>query len=99
MHQALSYPTPTTFEKITAMTNRPVTKEKALLPANEHRIRLVTGIDFTRPVDEVKNLLKDKVADIDTVTHVIYTGKLRFTNRHWSRDKSSIPIQRSSYLV
>lgn len=82
MHQALSYPTPTTFEKITGMTNRPMTKEKALLPASEKRIRLVSGIDFTRPVDEVKDLLKEKVTDIDTVTHVIYTGKLSFWNRH-----------------
>lgn len=82
VHQALSYPTPTTFEKITGMTNRPMTKEKALLPANEDRVRLVSGIDFTRPIDEVKDLLKEKVTDIDTVTHVIYTGKLRFWNRH-----------------
>lgn len=78
MHQALSYPTPTTFEKITGMTNRPLTKEKALLPANEARVRLVSGVDFTRSVDEVKNLLKEKVTNIDTVTHVIYTGKLRY---------------------
>lgn len=76
MHQALSYPTPTTFEKITGTTNRPMTKEKALLPANEQRVRLVSGIDFTRPVDEVKAQLTEKITDIDTVTHVIYTGEL-----------------------
>ncbi|KAG6368960.1 hypothetical protein INS49_003179 [Diaporthe citri] len=74
MHQALSYPTPTTFEKITGTTNRPMTKEKALLPANEQRVRLISGIDFTRPVDEVKAQLIEKITDIDTVTHVIYTA-------------------------
>lgn len=80
MHQALSYPTPTTFDKITGMTNRPMTKEKALLPENENRVRLISGIDFTRRIDEVKDLLKEKVPDINTVTHVIYTGKLRSKN-------------------
>lgn len=79
MHQALTYPTPTTFEKITGTTNRPVTKEKDLLPENEHRVRLVSGVDFTRPVDEVKTLLTEKIPDIDTVTHVIYAGKLSST--------------------
>lgn len=96
MHQALSYPTPTTFDKITAMTNRPMTKEKALLPANEDRVRLVSGIDFTRPVDEVKDLVKEKVTDINTVTHVIYTGKLRSKNGHPSKIKPSSTAQLSS---
>lgn len=80
MHQALSYPTPTTFEKITGTTNRPLTKQKALLPENEQRVRLVSGIDFTGSVDEVKALLKEKILDIDTVTHIIYTGKLNNTH-------------------
>lgn len=57
-----------------------MTKEKALLPENEERVRLVSGIDFTRPVDEVKTLLTEKVPDIETVTHVIYAG--RFGSRN-----------------
>lgn len=76
MHQATTYPTPTTFEKITGTTNRPVTKEQALLPADERRVRLISGIDFTKPVEEVKTLLRERIPDIDTVTHVIYAGKL-----------------------
>lgn len=99
MHQALSYPTPTAFDKITGMTNRPMTKEKALLSATEERIRLVSGIDFTRPVDEVKDLLKERVPDINTVTHVIYTGKLRFKNGHRSKIKPSTTTQISSSLM
>lgn len=89
MHQALTYPTPTTFEKITGTTNRPMTKEKALLPENEERVRLVSGIDFTRPVDEVKSMLSEKITDINTVTHVIYAG--RFSSRngsHYGRSAS-----------
>ena len=76
MHQALKYPTPTTFERITGTTSRAMTREQALLPSSEQRVRIVSGIDFTRPVDEVTALLTEKVTDIDTVTHVVYTGKL-----------------------
>lgn len=75
MQQATIYPTPTTFEKITGTTNRPMTKERALVPVDEQRVRLISGIDFTRPVDEVKAMLTEKIRDIDTVTHVIYAGK------------------------
>ncbi|KAK2598794.1 hypothetical protein N8I77_012181 [Diaporthe amygdali] len=74
MHQATTYPTPTTFEKITGTTNRPVTKEQALLPADESRVSLISGIDFTKPVEEVKTLLRERIPDIDTVTHVIYAA-------------------------
>lgn len=55
-----------------------MTKKKALLPEDEDRVRLVSGIDFTRPVDEVKSLLTENIPDIETVTHVIYAGKFMF---------------------
>ncbi|KAI3395262.1 hypothetical protein diail_1615 [Diaporthe ilicicola] len=74
LHQSTIYPTPATFEKITGTTNRPLSKEQALLPADEKRVRLISGIDFTKVVDEVKALLMEKVPDIDTVTHVIYAA-------------------------
>ncbi|KKY33097.1 putative sirq protein [Diaporthe ampelina] len=51
-----------------------MTREQALLPSSEQRVRIVSGIDFTRPVDEVTALLTEKVTDIDTVTHVVYTA-------------------------
>lgn len=53
-----------------------MTRQQALLPPSEQRVRLVSGVDFTKPVDEVKALLAEKITDIDTVTHVIYAGKL-----------------------
>lgn len=70
-----------------------MTKEKALLPANEQRVRLVSGIDFTRPVDEVKAQLTEKINDIDTVTHVIYTGKLSSKHMNWRKYNLSILLQ------
>jgi hypothetical protein len=74
LNQARKYPTSTTFSRITGTTNRPLTLEKARIPADE-RIRLVAGVDFTKSVDEVVSTLKNKIPDVDTVTHVFFTGK------------------------
>lgn len=97
VHQARTYPSPTAFEKITGTTNRPLTREQALLPPNEQRVRLVSGVDFTKPVDEVKALLAEKITDIDTVTHVIYAGKSSPRDEYRSGENSSITVQRSRF--
>ncbi|KAM5387026.1 hypothetical protein ACJZ2D_000319 [Fusarium nematophilum] len=65
VNQATRYPEKDTFSRITGTTNRPLTAEQARLP-NDPRINLVSGIDFTRPVDEVVPLLKEKIPDIHT---------------------------------
>lgn len=74
VNQATTYPTPDTFARITGTTNRPLTVEQAHLP-NDPRINLVSGIDFTKPVAQVISMLKEKIPNINTVTHVIYAGK------------------------
>jgi hypothetical protein len=89
VHQALTYPTPTTFKTITGTTNRPTTKAKVLLPDGEHRVRLVSGIDFTRSIGEVKTLLRDNIPDIDTVTHVIYAGKFSYRDPSFCRPREA----------
>ena len=73
MNQITTYPTPTAFARITGTTNRPLTLERARL-SPDPRVQLVSGVDFTRTVDEVAALLREKVADVDTVSHVFYTG-------------------------
>ncbi|CZR64353.1 uncharacterized protein PAC_14251 [Phialocephala subalpina] len=55
-------PTPTTFSKITGTTNRPLGLEQAFIPAGP-RINLVSGVDFTKNVDEVVEALKLKKDD------------------------------------
>ncbi|KAK1547118.1 hypothetical protein CPAR01_01085 [Colletotrichum paranaense] len=74
LNQAQTYPTPTTFARITGTTNRPLTLEQARLPADDPRLALVSGIDFTKSVDEVAAALRDKVPDVETVSHVFYTA-------------------------
>jgi hypothetical protein len=74
VNQARIYPSETTFSKISAQTNRPLSREDALIP-DDDRIDLFSGVDFTQDVDEVTKVLQDKVKDIDTVTHIYFTGK------------------------
>lgn len=78
LNQARRYPTPTTFSRITGTTNRPLSLERAQIPLDD-RIQLVSGVDFTKAVDEVVTSLKEKIADVHTVTHVFFTGK----HSHW----------------
>ncbi|KAH6656613.1 hypothetical protein BKA67DRAFT_654940 [Truncatella angustata] len=73
LNQTRNYPSPDTFARITGTTNRPLTLDKALIP-NDDRIQLVSGVDLTKSVDEIISMLKEKVLDISTVTHVFFTA-------------------------
>jgi hypothetical protein len=75
LNEITSYPTPTTFAKITGLSNRPLTLEQAHLP-QDPRLNLVNGIDLTKCVDEVVQMLKEKVEDAQTISHVFFTGTL-----------------------
>ncbi|OQV06581.1 hypothetical protein CLAIMM_11128 isoform 1 [Cladophialophora immunda] len=67
--EALSYPSPTTFSQVTALSNRPLSISDAQWP-NDPRLHLASGIDLTATVDTVVEALKEKVSNVATVTHV-----------------------------
>lgn len=92
LNQARTYPTPTTFARITGTTNRPLTLEQARLPADDSRLTLVSGIDFTRAVDEVAAALRDKVPDVETVSHVFYTGNVFKQQKKLTFSKEKVKI-------
>ena len=71
--QALSYPTPTTFTSITGTTNRPLTIQEARLP-NDSRIKLISGIDFSKSESEVKSSLESKIPHLGSVTHIFFVA-------------------------
>lgn len=75
MNQCLSYPTPSTFQRVTGLCNRPLTKKDAYLP-DDNRLEIVPGIDLTGSVDAVAEQLKAKVKDIETVGIVFFCGEL-----------------------
>jgi hypothetical protein len=72
-NELLVYPSRDTFSKITGLTNRPLSIKDALLP-NDPRLELVSGIDLSDPLEEVKKLLKKDVKDVQNVTHVFFMG-------------------------
>jgi hypothetical protein len=70
--ELLRYPTPTTFSRVIALSNRPLSLEVTLL--DDPRLELVSGVDLTRSLNEVVGALREKVAGIAEVTHVYWYG-------------------------
>jgi nucleoside-diphosphate-sugar epimerase len=73
LNQTLQYPTPTTFNRVTGLCNRPWTNKDAYLP-DDQRLNIVSGIDLTQPVETVKAQLKEKVEKVETVDVVFFCG-------------------------
>ena len=73
MKEALSFPSSSTFAKVTGLTNRPLSLEDSKLPRDD-RLQLISGIDLTGPVDDVVASMKRKIDGVGSVTHVIFTA-------------------------
>ncbi|KAJ6164281.1 hypothetical protein N7470_002953 [Penicillium chermesinum] len=61
------YPTPETFRRVTALTNRPLSPEAAQWPSSE-KLKLVSGIDLLQD----SHSCGERVPDIETVTEVYF---------------------------
>lgn len=71
---ALSYPTPTTFDRVIGLTNRPLPLEKSGLP-QDPRLELYHGVNLRESLDDVRSQLQEKVPNLQDVTHVYYLGE------------------------
>ncbi|KAL1963162.1 hypothetical protein VTN77DRAFT_8595 [Rasamsonia byssochlamydoides] len=71
-----NYPREGEFAKVTALVNRPLDLESFHWPASEPKrpqLNLVSGVDLTKgSLEDIQDLLKHKVPDIDTVTQVFW---------------------------
>ncbi|KAJ6473122.1 hypothetical protein C8R45DRAFT_1012304 [Mycena sanguinolenta] len=69
-----SYPTKGTFSTVTAVVNRPISVADSLWPnCDSPALDLVTGINLAEgSVETFTALLKEKISNISTVTHVYY---------------------------
>lgn len=76
LNQIRTYPTTSTFKRITAVTRRPFTLEQAQIPQDD-RITIASGIDLTKSASEVASALKEKVPDIDSVSHVFFAAYIQ----------------------
>lgn len=67
------YPSPDTFDKVTALTNRPLTAQAANWPSSA-KLNVVSGVDIMTDKGQqgFETEMKSRVADIDTVTHVYF---------------------------
>lgn len=66
------YPSKDSFSKVTAMVNRPLTREMALWP-DDSRLQIVSGVDLIKGTqEELERQIKEKVKDVDTVTQVYF---------------------------
>ncbi|CAG8934657.1 unnamed protein product [Penicillium salamii] len=73
LNQLCQYPTPTSWQRISGTTNRPFDLAQSGLP-KDTRLRVYSGIDLTCSVDTIVQSLKEKIENVETVTHVFFTA-------------------------
>lgn len=86
----LNYPTPTTFDHIIALTNRPLTKEQALWP-NDPRLRIHSGVNLSADVDFVTSKLR-QILHIFQVTHVYFGSYVGHSLPYLERKAANVAI-------
>lgn len=70
------YPSKDAFSKVTAMVNRPLTREMALWP-DDPRLQIVSGIDLLKGSQEdLEKQITEKVHDVESVTQVYFYCKV-----------------------
>jgi len=68
------YPQNGVFSKVTAVTNRPLSRQDTLWPDNEN-LRLVSGLDLiSGSQQDLQESMKRKIRDIEDVTDVYFYG-------------------------
>ncbi|KAL3444208.1 hypothetical protein BJX65DRAFT_320140 [Aspergillus insuetus] len=66
------YPTPDTFQRVTALTNRPLSAEDALWPASK-KLNIVSGLDLLAgDQTTLEDTIRERVSSIETVSHVYF---------------------------
>lgn len=72
------YPSKDAFTKVSALVNRPLTREMALWP-EDPRLQIVSGIDLLKGSQEdLEKTIKEKVPEVDTVTQVYFYCRDRY---------------------
>jgi nucleoside-diphosphate-sugar epimerase len=72
------YPSPSPIRKVTALVNRPLKLEDSFWPdqaPGKPELVLVSGVNLLSEDDEFERLLKEKVGNVESISHVFYFGK------------------------
>lgn len=75
------YPSPSPFRKITALANRPLKLEDSFWPQHatgQPELSLATGVNLLCNDEEFEALLKAKIPDVGSISHVYYFGSLQY---------------------
>lgn len=68
-----------TFGRVTAIVNRPINQEDTFWP-HEHpdqpKLLIVDGVNLMDDEQKVTAMLREKIPDASTITHVFYFGAL-----------------------
>jgi hypothetical protein len=69
------YPEEGAFQSVTALTNRPLSREKSQWSSSK-RLQVVSGLDLLteKGQEGLEEDMKLKIKNVDTVTHVYYFG-------------------------
>ena len=88
------FPSKDAFSKVTAMVNRPLTREMALWP-DDPRLQIVSGVDLVKgSQEELEKQIKQKVKDVETVSQVYFYCKHSEIRVEVCTDTSSVQTVR-----
>lgn len=72
------------FGRVTAIVNRPINRDNTFWP-DEHpsqpKLLMVDGVNLMDEEEKVIAMLRDKIPDAQTITHVFYFGALNMETR------------------
>ena len=68
------YPSENAFDKVTALTNRPITEE--MLWPESKKLQIVSGINLLteKGLEGLEKEMTERIPDVDTVTHMFFFG-------------------------
>ena len=72
MKECLSYPSPNAFSRVIGLSNRPLTEDVSMLPIEDKKWELHSGVDLERGPDVVAEKLK-AIGGIEEISHVYFT--------------------------
>lgn len=66
------YPTPDAFDKVSALVNRPLSRDVARWP-DDRRLQIVSGIDLLKGSQaDLEKAMRENVAGVETATHIYF---------------------------
>ncbi|KAF2790608.1 hypothetical protein K505DRAFT_282313 [Melanomma pulvis-pyrius CBS 109.77] len=93
------YPSPNTWKKVYALTNRPLSQSQSQWPADP-RLNIVSGIDLLRGSQEdLEKEMREKISGVEEVTHVYYLAYKAGTDLQKELEEAVAMFQRSTIAI